>query len=46
MIHHKREVVWCEASGEEQRLARISEVDFELYILVDVKTDEEFRSFP
>jgi hypothetical protein len=43
MIYQKGEVVWYEASDEEPRLARISEVDFELYILVDVKTEEKFR---
>jgi hypothetical protein len=44
MAFHEREVVWFDASGEEPCLARIYEVDFELYILVDVKPDEEFHS--
>jgi hypothetical protein len=46
MVFQEGEVVWYDASGEEPHLVRISEVEFELYILVDVKADEEFCSFP
>jgi hypothetical protein len=40
MVFQEGEVVHHDASGEEPRLAQISEVDFELYTLADVKTDE------
>jgi hypothetical protein len=46
MIFQEGDIVWYETSGEEALLACITEVDFELYILVDVRTDEEFCSFP
>jgi hypothetical protein len=38
------DVVWYESSGEEAHLACI--VDFELYVLADVRKDEHFLSFP
>jgi hypothetical protein len=46
MILQEGGVVWHEAYGEEVRFACITKVDFELCLLVDVKTDEELRCFP
>jgi hypothetical protein len=46
MIFQEGDFVWHETSGEEASLAHITEVDFELYILVDVRTDEQFCFSP
>jgi hypothetical protein len=46
MIFQEGDAVWHETSGEEAHLARITEVDFELCILVDMMTGEEFLSVP
>jgi hypothetical protein len=46
MIFVEGDIIWYDTSGEEAHLTCITELYFKLHILVDVRTDEDVRSFP